>query len=318
MSRGDSAKLKRSFSQWLSLKIASRAPRKASFTLSQRNIYIFPTRAGFSFLVMLGLMLLTAVNYQSSMVYLMTFVLGSVFFVSIWLCFFNLLGLLVEADISDGSFAGELVVYRVSISHPNKDLYGLTVSAEPGFKTGASVTAGQASRLVLSASPQSRGIAKLDRLGLRTTFPFGLIQGWTWLALDCKAPVFPKPLELTEELNGEGDGEQIVSRSDSSSPDLLRPYKEGDNLSRVHWKKYAATGQLVVREQEAGSKQGAWLKWQDYEQFGVELGLSYMCQSLLEGFAKGEAVGIELPKVVLMPSSGSAHRQKCLEALASF
>ena len=79
-------------SKWLS----SKSPRKKKFILSQRNIYIFPSAFGLFFLVLLLLMLLTAINYQSSLIYLLTFFLGAIFFLSIWACFLNFSGLIVE------------------------------------------------------------------------------------------------------------------------------------------------------------------------------------------------------------------------------
>ena len=42
----------------------ARHPRTDTWTLTQRNIYIVPTRAGFMFALVLLVMLLAAINYQ--------------------------------------------------------------------------------------------------------------------------------------------------------------------------------------------------------------------------------------------------------------
>lgn len=317
-----------SFSQWLSLKISSRTVRNRSFVLSQRNIYIFPTKAGFAFLMMLGVMLLTAINYQSSMVYLMTFVLGAVFFVSIWLCFLNLLGLQIEAAKSEGVFAGEPVMFRLRLQHPSKNLFGVrcfveemneanlsSAVLEESNSTGLlTLMAGEAKTVSLRTVPAKRGIANMTRLGVNTTFPFGMIRAWTWLPLDCRCHVYPQPVVSDEVLGNEG--EQGAVATSSGTPENLKEYKPGDSLKRVHWKKYAANEQLLVKSPEGGARQGAWLRWSDYQALGKELGLSVMCERLLGMLERGEMVGLQLDNVELPPGSGAAHRTKCLQALA--
>jgi hypothetical protein len=63
----------------------SRLPATDSWTLTQRNIYIVPTRAGFMFLLVLVVMLLASINYQLSLGYVLTFLLAGAGFVSMHL-----------------------------------------------------------------------------------------------------------------------------------------------------------------------------------------------------------------------------------------
>lgn len=306
------------FAQWLSLKIARRTPRDTRFVLSQRNIYIFPSRAGFAFLALLLLMLLTAINYQSSMVYLLTFILAAVFFVSIWLCFFNLLGLELEAQSTNGCFAGSPVDFVFRAVHPTKSLFGLSFFIDADAKHRLDLEAGVVTSVKLQGGVYPRGVARFERLCLQTSFPFGLMQAWSWLPLDCTAVVYPKPLSMDETVTGAGDDEQVQELSVSSHADSLRPYRDGDALARVHWKKYAATDALLVKDQQSGSSVGDCLNWQDFEHYGLELALSYMCKLFIDGLDQGHAVGLDLPGVLIPPAQGLAHRHRGLEALARF
>ena len=77
------------FSAWLD----RRVPASPQITLSQRNVFIFPTRTGFVFSALLLLLVLGAVNYQASLVYAVAFLLGSMFLVTILYTFQNLSGL---------------------------------------------------------------------------------------------------------------------------------------------------------------------------------------------------------------------------------
>ena len=76
------------FQQWL----RERIPPTSHITLSQKNIFIFPTRTGFVFAGLLVLLILGAINYQASLVYAMAFLLGSLFLVTILYTFRNLSG----------------------------------------------------------------------------------------------------------------------------------------------------------------------------------------------------------------------------------
>lgn len=302
----------------LSLWISSRSKRAKFFRLSQRNIYIFPSRAGFAFILMLLVMLLTAINYQSSMVYLMTFLLGAVLFISIWMSFFNIQGLEVEGLEHEGVYSGENTEFIVRFSHPQRNAYGLLASVDANFPAVLEVQANERLDLRLTARACKRGMAKIERLRISSGFPFGLITAWTWLRLDALTPVYPKPTEPPDQSVGSDENEEAEQKQRGQQPDLLRPYRPGDNLARMHWKKYASSEQLVVREPEMLGSQGVWLRWEDYEHHGVELALSYLCFRVRSLSDIQQVFGLELPGHSVQPSSGELHRNACLKALALF
>ena len=65
----------RRFSRWINRRI----PRADSVLFSQKNIFILPTGAGVVFGILLLIMLITGINYQNSLIYLLTFMLGALF-----------------------------------------------------------------------------------------------------------------------------------------------------------------------------------------------------------------------------------------------
>src|SRR5690606_34681237 len=77
------AAIGRRMAQWLE----RRMPAAREQTLNYRSIFIFPTRPGLVFLAMLAVLLLAAINYQNSMLYAFTFLLGAVFALSILHCY---------------------------------------------------------------------------------------------------------------------------------------------------------------------------------------------------------------------------------------
>ena len=64
--------IRRRFRAWFE----SRLPLKDSTTLTQRNVYILPTRAGFMFAITLITLLLASINYQLNLGYVLTFLLA--------------------------------------------------------------------------------------------------------------------------------------------------------------------------------------------------------------------------------------------------
>jgi hypothetical protein len=62
----------RGFARWWQ----ARLPLTDTWQLGQRNIYILPTRAGFTFAGTLLVMLLAAINYQLNLGYALTFLLA--------------------------------------------------------------------------------------------------------------------------------------------------------------------------------------------------------------------------------------------------
>ena len=54
----------------------ARLPRSDTLLLTQRNIYILPTRAGLMFAATLMVLLLASINYQLNLGYVLTFLLA--------------------------------------------------------------------------------------------------------------------------------------------------------------------------------------------------------------------------------------------------
>ncbi|MDP3613107.1 MAG: DUF58 domain-containing protein, partial [Rubrivivax sp.] len=102
------------FRQWWQ----NRLPLTDTWELGQRNIYILPTRAGFTFVGTLIVMLLAAINYQLNLGYALTFLLAGAGLVSMHLTHGNLRGLTLHLRPLSSGFAGEPVQLDVVLSNP--------------------------------------------------------------------------------------------------------------------------------------------------------------------------------------------------------
>jgi len=302
----------------IALRIASRAKRRDEVALSQRNIYIFPSASGLGFLLLLVLMLVTAINYQSSLVYLLTFLFGALFFVSILLCYFNLQGLQVMSGQTRIIEAGESPVVQFKLLHRQRDLYGLAVSCVQSELHEFYVRAGVVKVIELPLIAEGRGVFTPDRVYLETRFPFGLVRGWTWLKLNAQCCITPVPNRPPEVAQVGGEGGARKTLNPEASLDLVRPYTPQDKPSRVLWKKYASSGQLVVRDAGGTAVETKSLTLDLFEGYGLEQSLSFLYYMARDLDEKNEAFALDLAGQRVPLGQGKEHFRQCRELLAGY
>jgi uncharacterized protein (DUF58 family) len=103
--------------------------------------------------------------------------------------------------------------------------------------------------------------------------------------------------------------------------DGLRPYRRGDPLKWVLWKKAARQAEgpapsWVSREFQGSPDARLWL---DHAHCGLsdpEAQRSRLCAWVLRAEQLGLDYGLRLPGCELPPGQGPAHQRRCLEALA--
>ena len=84
----------------------ARLPRSDTLLLTQRNVYILPSRPGLMFMLTLLVLLLASINYQLNLGYLLTFLLAGAGVVGMYLTHSNLRGLTLKLKAPQPVFAG--------------------------------------------------------------------------------------------------------------------------------------------------------------------------------------------------------------------
>jgi len=105
--------------------LAARLPRTDSQLLTQGNIYILPTRAGWMFALTLAVLLLASVNYQLNLGYVLTFMLAGSGIVSMHITHGTLRGLTLHLRPVAPAFAGSAAVLDVVMSSPTSTRFGI-------------------------------------------------------------------------------------------------------------------------------------------------------------------------------------------------
>lgn len=302
------------FQSWINRRI----PRSDVQVLTQRNLFILPTAAGVMFGLLLLIMLLTGINYQNSLIYLVTFLLGAVFVGAMHQTHRNLSGLEFTLVQAGEGFAGDNIVFRLRAAAGKDDAIAFTLSVDDLSVPVGHVLAGQSVDVALPVPSAFRGYLQPDRIRIETRFPFGLLKAWSWMRPVSAAVVFPRPIVAPDVVSAVEDGEQT---SNSRSPEgndhaELRPWREGDMSQRIMWKRFARSGQMVVADWEADKGNPHWLDFNAFAGTDHELRLSYLSWLVIERGKSGARFGLNLPGQVIEPESSTTHTTRCLRALA--
>ncbi|WP_078455935.1 DUF58 domain-containing protein [Solemya velum gill symbiont] len=304
------------FGRWLK----KRLPAARSITLDRHRLFVFPSRAGFGFLLFVVVILLVAINYQNNMVFGLAFLLSSLLVITILHTWGNLSGLTVSSLRAIPVFAGESAVFEIRISRPERGArHAITLAWPDGDSAYTSLLEEKEVIVELSLPAHRRGVLRPGRLLIETHYPLGLVRCWSWIDLALETLVYPQPLESEFHSgdSGETDSGEVMVNLAGDDYYGLREYQPGDSLKQVAWKHYARGHDLQTRQFAAYRDHQLWL---DYEAFtgGVEARLSALCFEVLRVEANREEYGLRLPGIEIEPGKGDRHREQVLSALALF
>jgi len=290
--------------------------------LTSRRLYILPTWAGVVFAGLLLGLLLGAINYGVSLVYLFTFWFVGLAVVGMLHTQRNLAGLVLRPAATAPVFAGETARFKLRVENPSRlprraiGLRHALARGEPG-----DIAAGGETLIELPLPQAERGWKIPGRFAIHSEFPLGLFRCWSVLELDWGVLVYPRPAADAVPLPAPDadaeDEEGAPARGEGVEFSGLRGYQAGDATRRIAWKAAARGGDRLLTKQFASSAgQRLWLSWRHTPERDVEGRLSRLTRWVLDAHAAGLAFGLKLPGRTLPPQTGEAHLRHCLEALA--
>ena len=317
------ASLQQKFRSWA----FRRTSETGTVTLTQRRIFIIPTKQGFTLAFVLVLMLLGDINYNLSLGYVLTFLLTMMAVMSMLYAFRNLAHLEIRAGRAEPVFSGGTARFIFHFNNHSKlSRYQLCM-----VQTGESFWSNTNTPLLCDAPAQQdteitfplpatrRGWMQTGRLTLYTEFPLGLFYAWSYLHFDTRCLVYPKPLNdapLPFGSSPDGTGKRSTAGDEDFSG--LRKYAAGDALPRIAWKAYAHERGLQVKQFSTPLGEELWLDFSDAPDRNEEEKLARMTRWVLDAETQGLRYGLRLPDGELPSNNGIAHRDECLRRLALF
>ena len=309
--------MRNQFGRW----IERRIPPSRQVRLDQRRILVFPTAAGFLFLLLLVVLLITAINYQNNGIYALTFMLGGLFVVAILTSYANLSGLLLAQGGTTAPFAGEPAVFRILLRRQRgRPHIAVTVGWPKAHMTCGDLVDEDRLQLEIYLPAPRRGVLEAPRVLVESLYPFGLVRAWSWLDLELETVVYPAPASVTALPFAARAGTETISRDSFEAQEFtdIRPWRRHDTPRHVIWKAYAREQPLMNMEFAEGLDDEVWLDFARVVGQGREAALSTLSGAALQLAARQARFGLRLDEVTVAPGSGSDHLQSVLEALGRY
>jgi uncharacterized protein (DUF58 family) len=305
--------------------------------LTQRNLYILPTRPGWMFALTLLVLLLISVNYQLNLGYALTFLLAGSGVASMHVTHNNLRGLTLHLKPVTPVFAGQPAALEVVLTNTGRARFGVGLKLSGALSmtlVWTDVPAGGQAHVRLGFVPLHRGWREVPPLNIETRFPLGFFRVWSLWKPATRFLVYPAPETpasplpvLSSPAAAATPPATTVSRAaDGGESDGVRAYRRGDPIKQVVWKKSAQAmtsgGELVSRDTRVVAQRLMWLDWQlthDAKGLSPEARLSRLCAWVLSADRADVEYGLRLPpQLEIEPGDGEMHRLRCLEALAAW
>lgn len=192
---------------------------------------------------------------------------------------------------------------------------------------------GEAVTLTAPALSKRRGRIVLSCIQVSTSFPFGIFVKVIRHRAEDEIIVFPtlgrlrgNPLERSKLADAADGGAMLVRGRGDDEFYGLREYRQGDNPRRIHWRRSAHTGQLMIREMARTRDPQLWcvidtrIDPADAEQREkLETTISAAATVICDVLEQGTRVGLICsgdPLLVLPPGAGRHRRKRLLRELA--
>ncbi|QNN58590.1 DUF58 domain-containing protein [Diaphorobacter ruginosibacter] len=304
----------------------SRIAPTNTLTLTQRNVYILPTGAGWMLALTLLLLLVASINFQLNLGYLLTFLLVGCVAVSIYVCHSTLRGLSLHLSDPAPQFMGSASPLEITLTSARRQprhAIGLALHGSRNW-VFTDVPGAGSSIVQVSFEPTHRGLHGVPTLKAETRYPLGTFRVWTIWRPAAQVLIYPQPENNPPPLppgEARAQGAGHATSRGVGEFDGVRAYRRGDPLKLVVWKKAAksfASGsdELVSRDAQQLQQQELWLDLAATGLLDREARISRLTAWVIQADRLGVDFGLRLPGQEIEQGNGAAHRHRCLEALA--
>ena len=285
----------------------------------------YPTAGFGALLFVLGAMWYAASSQNSAAIYLLLFLLASLFLVSIPNTLANLAGVTLRVESAKPTFEGDDVFFPVEIMNTSRAIrYGIEVFLPAAGKTRERVDCiprKSAARLTLRFPAHHRGEYKIEKLDLTSCYPLGFVRASKTFVSNQSYLVYPKPagnsqLPTNHSRLVNNTVQQGVGQGDDFAG--VRDYVPGESQRHIDWKAVARGRPLMTKEFAAENKGAVCLDFSELHLVDMEEKLSQLTLWVIEAERARQPYGLRLPGIEISPALGQMHFHCCLRALSLF
>jgi uncharacterized protein (DUF58 family) len=301
------------------IKLMTRKHTAENIVFKHDSIYVLPSQSGLLFIGIAVLNFILGINYQNNLILAVSYIMFMLLLFSLLYGYtnFNRLGLTLLSV--DDNHEGPLTGAKIEIQS-TKERFNINIKH---MSTGSEITKDSVlkSTIVNLTLPYKRGVYVIGRFKIVSHFPFGLVTVWSYLNSNKTLYVYPLPIEDKADIAQISSGTEGVKKlNDVQAIDdfkELKPYRQGMNLSKVSWRHFAKSQQLLIKDYTCVQPVTLGFDF-DLMTGNVEERLSKLCFLVIQAGKNQQPFALKLPNKFVPIGAGPVHQIKCLEILSEF
>jgi hypothetical protein len=220
---------------------------------NRSKIIIYPNLNGLSVGVLVFFCFLISVFYENNFALLLSIIIFFIFFISIFISNQNLNHL--DIQWKDEYFLEKNKyekIYLQILNDTNEKKLNIDLVYQD--KTiGNFNFLKRFNKIFIPFFNEKRGAFKIQRLRLKSTYPFGIIRTKRFFDCESKLIVFPRMLKPNQDLLNEFNINLNGHTLDEF--DGIEDYKNGDDFSKIAWKKSTLKNKKYIKKFEQPEKE---------------------------------------------------------------
>ncbi|MFB2538171.1 DUF58 domain-containing protein [Acinetobacter sp. c3-l95] len=272
-------------------------------TLQQNDVFVFISREGILFVLLLVCTFIAGINYGNNLILGLCFLCVSLLLLSFYLAFKQLYGLTIQLKLPELGQVGHALDLKFHFKPKAKQMH-LHLRCEYLGQAKKISTLNQAIDVLFTDLPQQRGLYVLPRFYFYSVYPFAIVRAWSYIYPKYQIWIAPQPRSVDLYKYGLNNNQQKQGMEDFSH---LREYHSGDPLNRVAWQQYAKGRGLLVKQFEQFEQNQVHLKYQDMPSNGHEDKLSELMFLVEQCQSQNRAFSLTLPSRTLAYAQGNDH-----------
>ncbi len=220
---------------------------------NRSKIIIYPNLNGLSVGVLVFFCFLISVFYENNFALLLSIIIFFIFFISIFISNQNLNHL--DIQWKDEYFLEQNKyekIYLQILNDTNEKKLNIDLVYQD--KTiGNFNFLKRFNKIFIPFFNEKRGVFKIQRLRLKSTYPFGIIRTKRFFDCESKLIVFPRMLKPNQDLLNEFNINLNGHTLDEF--DGIEDYKNGDDFSKIAWKKSTLKNKKYIKKFEQPEKE---------------------------------------------------------------
>ena len=220
---------------------------------NRSKIIIYPNLNGLSVGVLVFFCFLISVFYENNFALLLSIIIFFIFFISIFISNQNLNHL--DVHWKDEYFLEQNKyekIYLQILNDTNEKKLNIDLVYQD--KTiGNFNFLKRFNKIFIPFFNEKRGAFKIQRLRLKSTYPFGIIRTKRFFDCESKLIVFPRMLKPNQDLLNEFNINLNGHTLDEF--DGIEDYKNGDDFSKIAWKKSTLKNKKYIKKFEQPEKE---------------------------------------------------------------